>query len=148
MFISNNMYAYFKTIALHWYCTKPIRLNPYMQIACKPWKRRTNKIGFDTKNKLVLGSDCSGVHYGNDVNVGLPWSDQTCALLNGPVTGIRVWGMPSDGWVRGWVFWSRSYQCEVDVKFEAIHTVHQSNAITLRVHTFCLAAVAPFINMV
>ena len=52
---------------------------------------------------MVVGNDCSGVLYGANADVGLPWSDQTCALLSGPVTGIRVWKMPNpaDGWTRG-----------------------------------------------
>ena len=74
---------------------------------------RESVIYFHTHTNLITGNDCSGDQYGNDAIVGLPWSDLTCALLNGPVTGIRVWGMPNwpgDGWTRGcvveeWMGW-------------------------------------------
>ena len=93
-------------IAIFWYCSKSFILN---HICWMSWNH-----GYDTdvnallwhQHQMFAGNDCSGVQYGDDANMGLPWSDQTCALLNGPVTGIHVWKMPNpgDGWTRGWVF--------------------------------------------
>ena len=74
-----------------------------------------------TYTKLLIGRDCSGEHYGHHASLGLPWSDQMCALLNGPVTGIRVWRMPSQDWLRGWVIGNRSLSTSISsLKFRAI----------------------------
>ena len=89
-------------------------------------------ISFDTQWKRIVGNDCSGVKYGMSASLGLYWSDQTCALLNGAVTGIRVWGLPTMNWVRGWVLEKESRQWHF--KFELLSYMFVYRRLT---YTIC-----------
>ena len=89
-------------------------------------------ISFDTQWKRIVGNDCSGVKYGMSASLGLYWSDQTCALLNGAVTGIRVWGLPTINWVRGWVLEKESRQWHF--KFELLSYMFVYRRLT---YTIC-----------
>ena len=84
-----------------------------------------------THTKLISGRDCSGDLYGSAASLGLPWSDQMCAFLNGPVTGIRVWRMPSRDWLRGWVIGKRSLSTSISSL--KIWTTFMRNVLTYRI---------------
>ena len=34
---------------------------------------------------------------------GTEWSDVSCALIHGPVTGVRIWQGPANGYIKLWV---------------------------------------------
>ena len=52
-----------------------------------------------------LDSDntCDAPLLGSKKDTGTEWSDENCALIHGPVTGVRMWESSSGGYIKSWV---------------------------------------------
>ena len=46
---------------------------------------------------------CNAKLLGHLQDAGSEWSDASCALIHGPVTGIRIWTESARGYVTRWV---------------------------------------------
>ena len=63
--------------------TKPQCANAYVFKLCRP--------GWIILCFLTPDETCDVSPLGTKMNAGTEWSDESCALIHGPVTGVRMW---------------------------------------------------------
>ena len=58
-----------------------------------------------SKLRCILTSDntCGAPVLGDTKDTGTEWSDESCALIHGPVTGVRMWHTTNNRRIKLWV---------------------------------------------
>ena len=52
---------------------------------------------------LISDETCGAPIIGERTIAGSDWSDESCALVHGPPTGIRIWHIPPENFIKLWV---------------------------------------------
>ena len=52
---------------------------------------------------MISDNTCDAPLLGSKMDDGTEWSDEICALIHGPVTGVRIWESDPNGYIKLWV---------------------------------------------